>query len=93
MVSGRLQQYVRSQFDAEHVDDALLELMGMSETGERPASERVQAAAVIVARGDLDKLAAAANLARVDWRDLLVMGGLAYEDWGEQLDQILGTDE
>lgn len=92
MVSLRLQRFVRAQFVADEVDDVLLSLMGMGESGGRPASERVQAAAVIVSRGDIDKLGEAIELARIDWRDLLVMGGLEYEDWADKLDRLLGTE-
>ena len=87
-----MQRYVRARFAAEDVDHALLELMAMADTGERPASERVMAAAVIVSKGDLEELVKAAELVRIDWRDLLVMGGLAHEDWGDRLDEILGTE-
>ena len=55
--------------------------------------ERVQAAIVLWARGDLTKLRDACRLAREDWRDVLVRGELADDDWREKLDAELGPHE
>jgi hypothetical protein len=44
-----------------------------------PASERVQAAIVLLADGSLRRLRQALDLA-ADWRDLLIATGLAGED-------------
>lgn len=52
--------------------------------------ERVQAAIVLWARGDLTKLRDACRLARQDWRDALVRGNLAHDDWRAKLDAELG---
>jgi hypothetical protein len=56
-------------------------------------AERLQAAAVLAARGSTSRLHAALQLAREDWRDLLVGAGLADEDWPERLQAELGTEE
>jgi hypothetical protein len=56
------------------------------------ASERVQAAVVISAAGDLDQLRRAVTLAKADWRDILVAGGLADEDWPQWLEAELGPE-
>lgn len=53
-------------------------------------TERVQAAAVIWARGDLTRLQDAHDLALADWRDVLVRAGLADDDWTLRLDVELG---
>jgi hypothetical protein len=55
--------------------------------------ERVQAAIVLSARGNLGWLRDACRLARQDWRDVLVNGGLADEDWREKLDAVLGRTD
>jgi hypothetical protein len=54
------------------------------------ASERVRAAIVLLADGDIRRLHQALGLAAADWRDLLVAAGLASEDWPARLDQELG---
>jgi hypothetical protein len=59
----------------------------VSETSE---SERVQAAIVLWARGDLARVRDARRLAIEDWRDALVRAELADEDWRERLDAELG---
>lgn len=53
-------------------------------------SERVQAAIVVWARGDLSRLRSSLELARSDWRDVLVRGDLADADWPTKLDAELG---
>lgn len=53
-------------------------------------SERVQAAIVLLANGDIARLKQAIDLAATDWRDLLVAAGLANADWPDQLDRVLG---
>jgi hypothetical protein len=53
-------------------------------------TERVQAAVVIWANGDLARLRDARDLATQDWRDVLVRAGLADDDWRSLLDIELG---
>lgn len=55
--------------------------------------ERVQAAIMLWARGDLTRLRDACRLAREDWRDALMRGELAADDWREKLDAELGPHE
>jgi hypothetical protein len=54
------------------------------------ASERVQAAIILLADGSLQRLRQAVDLAAADWRDLLVAAGLANEDWPQRLNHELG---
>jgi hypothetical protein len=56
------------------------------------ASERVQAAIVLLAAGDIGRFRHAIDLAAADWRDVLVASGLADEDWKVRLDRELGPD-
>jgi hypothetical protein len=58
--------------------------------GEEP-SERLVAAAVLGARGDVSQLRAAIELSRIDWRDLLMGSGLEHEDWPDVLVAEFGT--
>jgi hypothetical protein len=85
-VSERVRHRVRRDFP--HQADRVIEsLAGLTE-GVLPgeprdsvAIERIQVAALVVARGDLRRLKGAVALGRTDWRDLLVSAGLADEDW------------
>jgi hypothetical protein len=52
--------------------------------------ERVQAAIVLAAQGDLQAIQYGVELAAIDWRDLLVNGGLANENWQAVLDLHFG---
>ena len=54
------------------------------------ASERVQAAIVLVAGGEIGRLRQMLDLATADWRDLLVAAGLAHDDWPQRLTAELG---
>lgn len=55
------------------------------------ASERIQAAIILLADGNLRRLHEALDLAAADWRDLLVAAGLADEDWPGRLDRELSA--
>jgi hypothetical protein len=52
--------------------------------------ERIHAAILIAADGDLERLMAAVRLARLDWRDLLVDLGLENDDWPSRVTESLG---
>ncbi|MFJ1831358.1 hypothetical protein [Streptomyces sp. NPDC088178] len=94
-VSDRLRRRVRRDFpDAEvakGAEGALRSLVkrlgpdGMAGVGD----ERLMAAVVLFARGDIGRLRSAVRLAQLDWRDLLVAAELADEDFEQRLDQEL----
>lgn len=48
---------------------------------ETPASERLRAAVVLAAAGNISKLRRELDLAASDWRRVLVGAGLGDEDW------------
>lgn len=52
--------------------------------------ERVVAALILSANGDVRELRQAVELSRLDWRDVLVNGGLADEGWPQRLDAEFG---
>src|ERR1700730_18514109 len=52
--------------------------------------ERIQAAIVLWAHGNLGRLRDALKLATADWRGELVRGGRADGDWPQRLDAELG---
>lgn len=84
----RLERRISEDFGA----DAALVIDALSELQDYAAGERVQAAVVKLARGDLGRLDAQLREARIDWRDVLVAAGLAHEDWPERLDDYLGSN-
>ncbi len=91
MTTGRLARRVRREFDeasAQIVFDALADLSRTS-TDRTHGTERVQAAIVLLAGGDLARFRGARDLARADWRDVLVAAGLADDDWSAKLDAEL----
>ncbi len=86
--TARLARRVRYDFG----DDAELVLAALSELPDYAGGERVQAAVVKLAGGDLGGLDRQLREARIDWRDVLVAAGLAHEDWSERLDDYLGSN-
>jgi hypothetical protein len=86
--TARLARRVHADFGA----DAELVLAVLAELPDYAGSERVQAAIVKWAGGDLGRLDRQLREARIDWRDVLVTAGLAHEDWRERLDEYLGPD-
>lgn len=92
----RLERRLRRDFsDRGSADTALRQLAELPRrAGYDPevfASERVQAAIVLLARGDVLRLRQAIELAIRDWRDVLMAAGLADGDWPAQLDRELGA--
>jgi hypothetical protein len=87
-MTPRLLRRVRSDFPGSGSADEIARLVS-----DVAPSERVQAAIVLSAKGDLRKLRDSIALARSDWRDVLVRGDLADEDWTERLDSSLGPQD
>jgi hypothetical protein len=54
--------------------------------------ERVQAAMVLWAKGDIARLRSSADLVHADWRDVLARGELADDGWREHLNAELGPE-
>lgn len=86
--SARLERRIRRDFGRD--SDTVVGLLADS-----PHTERVQAAAVLWAAGDAERLLDALALADVDWRDTLMRTyGTAYDlasgDWEARLDAVLG---
>jgi hypothetical protein len=55
-------------------------------------SERIRAAIILLADGDLTRFHQAIELAKTDWRDLLVAAQLANGNWPVRLDNELGPE-
>ncbi|MEJ8637446.1 hypothetical protein [Streptomyces sp. MS2.AVA.5] len=94
VISERLHRRIRRDFpDAEVAKGVAGALRVLAdEAGDsRQSSERILAAAVFIASGDINRFRSAIRLARTDWRDLLMAGGLGHEDWPSILDRELGV--
>lgn len=84
-ISSRLRKRIRADFtEPGEASKAIRAVQRQT------ADERVQAAIVLSAGGDLGRLHEAIELASVDWRDVLVTGGLEHDDWEARLDKELG---
>jgi hypothetical protein len=82
--SARLEARIRHDFPEPGSADAVLDKLRVLDT-----DERIQAAIVLWAQGDLNRFRDSLALAHVDWRDVLVRGGLENEDWRQVLDSEL----
>jgi hypothetical protein len=86
-VSKRLQRRIDRDFlQADEAEEVHRRLAQVAD------SERVQAAIILAANGNLQEFHREAELALVDWRDALVNGGLAHDDWPDVLNSELGSD-
>lgn len=52
------------------------------------ASDRIQFALLLLARGSHERFMSELHQAKIDWRDTLVAAGLANEDWPEVLSKL-----
>ncbi len=85
----RLVRRVEHDFGA----DAELVLAALADISDVPGvNERVLAAVVKLADGDLSRLDRQLQEVRIDWRDVLVAAGFAHEDWPARVDDYLGSD-
>ena len=89
-VSARLAARVRRDFAPDASAAVLARLEGLDlHLAEKQSPERIQAAVVLLAQGDLAKFEHAAGRAERDWRDVLVWSGLG-NNWYPVLDAELG---
>jgi hypothetical protein len=92
----RLEKRIQHDFPAPGAANGIITALDRlpDEAGYDPEtfrSERIRAAIVLLADGDLSRFRNAVELAKTDWRDLLVAAGLAHEDWPARLDEALNT--
>lgn len=85
-MSERVAARVRRDFPPKQVDEALREL-ATTFGGGRSSGERIQAAVVLAAKGDLRRLKALVRGSHLDFRDTLMGAGeaLAHDNWREVL--------
>ena len=84
-ISDRLRRRVTRDFPAPGSAEAILVALA-----EEASSERVQAAIVMWAAGDLGRFREGLAMAKQDWRDALCRVGLQNDDWAERLMRELG---
>jgi hypothetical protein len=80
--SDRLIQRIRLDFGRGPDDQVIRRL---TELAPDDSSERVQAALVLGAAGNLSRFERQLRQLELDWRDVLVAGGLAGADWPTRL--------
>jgi len=86
-LTPRLAARIRKDFPNDY--ERVISQLESAESGNQ-GRERVLAAIVISAQGDLGCLRSALELSRIDWRDVLMNGGLGHEGWPDRLDKELG---
>ncbi|MFV5995167.1 hypothetical protein ACNPQM_22625 [Streptomyces sp. NPDC056231] len=92
VISERLRRRVRRDFPEAEVAKGVfgaMRVLAAELADSRQDTERLLAAAVFIADGDIGRFIAAVRGARTDWRDLLVAGDLGREDWSSVLDREL----
>lgn len=91
----RLERRIRRDFPEPGSAPEILRLLAElpSHPEDYLGSERVHAAIVLLANGNLSRFRQALDLSRTDWRDVLMAAGLADEDWPDHLDRELGPNE
>jgi hypothetical protein len=89
-LTPRVEHRVQQDFPGEFqlVDDILSRLRA-----EGPDPERIVAAVVLAAGGELSGLVRAVELANEHPGELLVEAELANPDWPQQLDDVLGPTD
>ncbi|MEV6109979.1 hypothetical protein AB0M28_35530 [Streptomyces sp. NPDC051940] len=94
-ISTRLERRIRRDFpDPGSAPEIVRLLEELPETAGYDAahfaSERLQAAIILLASGSVRRFRDAVRLALTDWRDLLVAAELADEGWPDRLQAELG---
>lgn len=92
MIGDRLGAYVRRRFSQDEVDFVrclLAEAVYADPESTAEGTERIQAAIVLLADGNIERFLDAVVMAQGDWRDVLVAADLAQEGWAERLNTAL----
>jgi len=83
-VSERIAARVREDFRSEEVEEALREL---ATAYDGQGSDRMQAAVVLRAEGDLKQLKRDVRESHIDFRDVLMYSGMEHGNWPEVLER------
>lgn len=89
-VTQRIAVRIAEQYGAEAETVIWLLKEAEKEKFRRVGAERVTAAMVILAKGDVDRVFRAIEEMQIDWRDLFMSAGLGHADWRADLDDAFG---
>jgi hypothetical protein len=89
-ISPGLEASIRRDYPPHAADEVTAFLQSVSEehAASRQDPERLQAAALILLKGDVGRIPHVKTLVR-DWRDSLVWSGLGQPDWPDRLKELL----
>lgn len=95
MVSGRIARRIERDFPAGDASTIAVRLDAAtagpwSQTDSEAGRDRVQAAILMIAAGDVRKLIRECEEAQKDWRDVLMAADLGYDDWAVRVGEFLG---
>ncbi|EST26278.1 hypothetical protein N566_24030 [Streptomycetaceae bacterium MP113-05] len=86
-VGARIAGRIRRDFPEPEVAALVVDLLeGWANAGPQREVDRVQAAIVLSAAGDVDQVEALVGLAHTDYRDALVSTGFAHADWRARME-------
>jgi hypothetical protein len=93
-LSRRIQHRIDLDFDVAHLDEVASSLEAFSLRNETDfggcgPDERLHAAILIRASGDIAEFRAAIELLRLDPRDVLMGTGMEHSDWRRQLSRLV----
>ena len=84
-VSQAIETNVRAAFSSQDASTVLVALTSMQQPPSTPewavARARVQIAALMLAKGDVELLCETVKQSQVDWRDTLMAAGLGNANW------------
>ncbi|MES5824522.1 hypothetical protein [Streptomyces sp. RG80] len=90
-VTSRIAAVIARQYGSDA--DAVISLLEESEPKvfHKPAHERIAAAVIIYADGDVDRLFGAIREMETDWRDLLMIAHIGNSGWQSRVDDYFGA--
>ncbi|MDQ0605493.1 hypothetical protein QF037_009926 [Streptomyces canus] len=90
-VTGRIAAVIARQYGSD--TDAVISLIEEAELKvfHKPAHERIAAAVIIYADGDVDRFFRAIREMEIDWRDLLFDAHIENVGWESKVDDYFGA--
>jgi hypothetical protein len=87
--SGRILRRIERDFAASQRAQVERTLAALLPDSDAAGRERIQAAVLINAAGDPDRLERQAREVGIDWRDVLMGADLGFDDWPTRVDTFL----
>jgi hypothetical protein len=88
--SARIVRRIERDFPASQRAQVERTLGALLPESDHAGRERIQAAVLINAAGDPDRLEREAREVAIDWRDVLMAADLGFDDWPARVDAFLG---